>query len=350
MPKVWSLQSRWIRATLGLAIGVVFFALALRQASWSQVQDILRHTDSRWIAVAIATYGISMVIRVERWRLLLWDVKPLAFKVVGLALVIGYAMNNILPARLGELVRANFASRRYALPLSATLGSIALERTLDGLIVVLSLLAGRFFVMQSPLLNSLTIAGFALFVGIAIALWVVSARTSSRWLDRLPKVVSARIRGFQAGLSALRGTQLSRVALFSLLVWVLEAIAHWSVLQALQLSLSWTPMLLIVGVVNLSTLIPSAPGFAGTYQYAYAFVLGLFGYTPASGIAAATAVQIFLLGSTTLIGLGLYIGLHLRSVVAPRPFSQIVDAHALGELEKRGREPTAEPKQPRQSQ
>ncbi|MEM7771940.1 MAG: lysylphosphatidylglycerol synthase transmembrane domain-containing protein [Cyanobacteria bacterium P01_E01_bin.6] len=314
MPSGLSLKNNWIRAILGLAIGVVFFVLVLQRTSWGQVQDILLQTDSRWVAVAIAAYGISMVIRVERWRLLLWDVKPLSFKAISVALVVGYAMNNILPARLGELFRADFAGRRYELSRSATIGSIALERTLDGLIVVLSLVLGRFFVSQNQLLNTLTIAGMVLFVGIAIALWVMSAGQMSRWMNALPEKIQSRIVSFQSGLSAMRGSQLSRVVGFSLSVWVFEAIAHWSVLNSINVSLNWMQMLSVVGVVNLSTLIPSAPGFAGTYQYAYAFVLGLFSYSTASGIAAATAVQIFLLGSTTLIGLALYSYVNAQSL------------------------------------
>jgi hypothetical protein len=85
----------------------------------------------------------------------------------------------------------------------------------------------------------------------------------------------------------------------------------WSVLKAVDISLGWQEMLSVVGVASLSTLIPSAPGFVGTYQYAYAFTVSLFGYEPARGVAAATAVQIFLLGSVTLVGLGLYIYLNL---------------------------------------
>ena len=322
MPSFLNLKNSWIRAALGLTIGVVFFVLVLQQTSWSQVKDILLATDSRWIAVAIATYGISMIIRVERWRLLLWGVKPLSFKAVSVALVVGYAMNNILPARLGELFRADFAARRHDLSRSATIGSIALERTLDGLIVVLSLVLGRFFVSQSPLLNTLTIAGFILFVGIAIALWVVSADKTSQLFNRVPDRIRSKIVSFQTGLSAMRGTQLGRVVAFSLFVWVFEAIAHWSILHSINVSLAWTQMLLVVGVVNLSTLIPSAPGFAGTYQYAYAFVLGLFAYQTASGIAAATAVQIFLLGSTTIIGLGLYSYVNAQGLRTARQLSR----------------------------
>jgi len=77
-------------------------------------------------------------------------------------------------------------------------------------------------------------------------------------------------------------------------------------------------MLSIVGIVSLSTMLPSAPGFVGTYQYAYAFAVSLFSYEPAKGVAAATATQIFLLGSQTLAGLGIYFYLNLVKSGATR--------------------------------
>jgi glycosyltransferase 2 family protein len=74
--------------------------------------------------------------------------------------------------------------------------------------------------------------------------------------------------------------------------------------------LGWQQILSVIGVASLSTLIPSAPGFVGIYQYAFAFTVKLFGYEPARGVAAATAIQIFFLGSVTVLGIGLYLFLN----------------------------------------
>jgi glycosyltransferase 2 family protein len=84
----------------------------------------------------------------------------------------------------------------------------------------------------------------------------------------------------------------------------------WSVLKAVDISLGWQQILSLIGVASLSTLIPSAPGFVETYQYAFAFTEKLFGYESAWGVAAATAIQIFLLGSVTVLVIGLYLFLN----------------------------------------
>ncbi|MDJ0632057.1 MAG: lysylphosphatidylglycerol synthase transmembrane domain-containing protein [Xenococcaceae cyanobacterium MO_188.B29] len=303
----------WLRGLIGLALGALFFWLALRQTSWTQVQTILSQAENQWLVIAMGFYAANIVVRVVRWRSLLWDIKPLSFRSVGIVLVVGYAMNNILPARLGELFRANFAGRRYRLSRLAIAGSIVVERVLDGLILVLCLILGQLFITQKTvLLSSLTTAGGMLFSGIFLILWV-SSRSSQKNLTipLLPLTFTKKIQGFCTGLAGLRGMRLAEVTALSLMVWLLEGMAQWSVLKAIGLSLNWQQMLSVLGLVNLSTLIPSAPGFVGTYQYAYALAVGLFGYPSAEGVAAATAAQVFLLGGLTLVGIGLYFYLNL---------------------------------------
>ncbi len=301
----------WVRGIFGLAIGAFFLWLVLHQTSWEQVTAILSQAHIGWLLAAISFYSANMIVRIVRWRKLLWNVKALSFGSVGIVLLVGYAMNNILPARLGELFRANFAGRRYQVSRSAIAGSIVVERVMDGLIVVLSLLLGRLFVGEQAVLSSLTAIGGILFSSIFIVLWVSSHKSKQNWFSRLPSAITTRIQEFNKGLAGMRGKIFAQTACLSLIVWFLEGIAQWAVLKAIGVSLSWQQMLSVVGVVNLSTLLPSAPGFVGTYQYAYGFTVSLFGYQPAQGVAAATAAQVFLLGSLTVIGLGLYLFLNL---------------------------------------
>ena len=305
----------FIRGVIGILIGAVFFWLALRQTSLEQVRTILSKSNLGWLFVALGFYASAFFVRVSRWRILLRDVKTLSFNSVGILLLVGYAANNILPARLGELFRADFAGRRYSLSRSAIIGSIFVERVLDGLVLVLCLVLGRLFISEQAVLSSLTAVSALLFTSIFIALWLLSRGSGLDWFACWSPAITSRIQSFRKGLLVMRGPGLSRVVNLSLIVWCLEGTAIWSVLKAVDISLGWQEMLSVVGVTTLSTLIPSAPGFVGTYQYACAFTVSLFGYEPGRGVAAATAVQIFLLGSVTVVGLGLYFYL---SLVKPR--------------------------------
>jgi glycosyltransferase 2 family protein len=299
-------KKAWVRATVGLAIGAFFCWLVLRQTSWDSVSNILAHVNVGWLCLAMGIYGFSITVRIVRWRKLLQDIKILSFRSIARALLIGYAMNNILPARLGELFRANFAGQRYHISRSTIAGSIVVERVLDGSIVVSSLLLGKLFVSDRAILNGLILISGALFFSIFIILWFSSGKSELKISSRLPQAITIRIQQFRKGLTGMRGHGLAQAVSLSLIVWFLEGLAQWSILNAVGVSLGWQQMLTVIGVVNLSTLLPSAPGFVGTYQYAYAFSAELFGYQSALGVAAATLAQFFLLGSLTLVGLLLY--------------------------------------------
>lgn len=307
----------WVRGTLGLLFGALFLWLALRQTSLTEVSSILSQSHQGWLMVALGCYSFSMVVRIVRWQTLLQDIKAFSFRKVGTALLIGYAANNLLPARLGEIFRADFVGRRHQVSRSAIAASILLERVLDGLVVVSCLILGRAFIPDQPvLLNTLSVTGMLTFCSIFLFLWLLGRGYGMKWLTRFPPAITSRVQSFRKGLSVRRTSSFSKAISLSLVIWLLEGLALWSVLRAVQVSLAWQQILTILGVTSLSTLIPSAPGYVGTYQYAYAFTLDLFGYEPAQGVAAATAFQVFLFGSVTLIGIGLYLYI---SLLKPQP-------------------------------
>ncbi len=73
-------------------------------------------------------------------------VVPLNFREqAAVALVVGCAVNSLLPARLGELFRADFCKRQYGVKRSLVLGTIAIERLMDGIFVVTALVIGIVF-------------------------------------------------------------------------------------------------------------------------------------------------------------------------------------------------------------
>lgn len=301
-------SNRWraaVRGLIGVVIGAIFLWLSLRQTSLAQVQTILIEANRGYLWLALLAYWIDLGFRVARWRILLWEIKPLSFRSVSLALIVGYAANNLLPARLGELFRADFAGRRYQLSRSAVIASIFVERVLDGLVLVLCLILGSLFVPGHPILEQLTILSALVFLGIFGLLWLINRGFLAAQIQAVPAIAD-RWQSFRAGLGIMRGQGALKVIGLSLIIWLLEGTAIWLVLQAVGVSLNGLQMLPIVGITSLSTLIPSAPGFVGTYQYAYAVGLQFFSYGSALGIAAATAVQLFLLGSVTITGLILY--------------------------------------------
>ena len=98
-------------------------------------------------------------------------------------------------------------------------------------------------------------------------------------------------------------------------IWILEACAMWSVCRAIGVALDLTAMLSLLGGASLSTLVPTAPGYVGSYQMAFVVILGQFGVGATSAIVGATAVQVYLIGTYTVVGLAILAVTSIASAV-----------------------------------
>jgi len=145
--------------------------------------------------------------------------------------------------------------------------------------------------------------------------WLLSRRSG----EELLLVVLARLPGgaaiarrlgsmlgeFTQTLQLVRTRNFFVALLFTVPIWALELGAMWHVCQAMGVSPGWAGMLTLMGGASLSTLMPTAPGYVGSYQIAFVIILGQFGVTSTSAIVASTAIQIYLIGTYTLAGLAI---------------------------------------------
>ena len=131
-----------LRMTVGLAVGALLLFLTLRNVNIDDVRETLRQIDGRWVIVAIASYAIALFVRTIRWWLILRSAANIKLGQVGLALLQGYAVNALLPARLGEIFRADYCGRRYQISRSTVFGTIMIERFTDAVVMLCALLVG----------------------------------------------------------------------------------------------------------------------------------------------------------------------------------------------------------------
>lgn len=311
-------MGRGLQAAAGIGIGALFMWLALRNVAFDEIQSLITSVDMRWVALALGCYGGSLLLRVARWHSLLSALVPVSRVHVGEALLVGYAFNNLLPARLGELVRADYAKQRFNVRRSAALGSIVVERLLDAVVVVLCLSGG--LVVTSLALpvgvadDFKTLRFFSVTgaVGVGIVLLAVGCVLWTHQRSfRLPSLVQRLVAGLSDGLQTFWRVDTLQIIVLSGGVWLLEGSAMWSVLRSLDVSLGMAQSAVLLGAASLSTLVPTAPGYLGSYQFAFALTLSTFGFSTATGIVAASIAQVFLLGSVTVIGIAMYM---LRSL------------------------------------
>lgn len=303
---------------VGCAFGGLCLWLAIRNADWREAARIFKSADSTSILTGMALFGTSMVVRALRWRAILAFRTPVGLGASLQALLTGYAVNSVLPARLGELFRAHYFARRTGMSRSGVLASIVIERLLDLVMVVgilalgLTLAGGGDAGSRGVLIAGATLVTTGVVV-LSVIAFVLSRNDAEelmiRLIARLPgstmiaRRLGAMLGDFTQLLQVVRTRHFLIAVLATVPIWTLETGALLSICRAVGIDLGAAGTLSLVGGASLSTLFPTAPGYVGSYQFAYLLILGQFGIKATSAVAAATVVQVYLIGGFTLIGL-----------------------------------------------
>jgi glycosyltransferase 2 family protein len=291
----------------GIALGGLFLFLAGRNVSMSDLQAALGRTDASWLFAGVVVYLTSIGLRCLRWGILLRATGSVKWRHAAEALITGFAANYVLPARLGELFRADYARRVFNMSRFTALGTIVAERVCDGVILVVALwasfatlLATRLPSAEAPWVLAVGMMSATVF-GAALILILVSQRIELRRFGIIEGVAERWDRLVVGISSVLRGRTVT-IALCSVAIWSMEAVALGSIVRGFGINFSIAEAAMLLGLASLSTLVPTAPGYIGTYQLVFGHVFGIFGYSEAIGFIAAIAVQIFCFGTVTILG------------------------------------------------
>ena len=272
------MSSRTLRFGIPFAISALLVVLVVRslEGEASQLTAALSRADWRLIVPAIVLYFIGVGLRSARWGLLLPE-HSVKTTTLFRALVVGFTVNNLLPLRMGEVARAYLLSRWCRIPYGSTVASLLVERVLDGLSLALLLLIALALVPAPTYLlvvGILAAAGFLTGAGLlALAAWRNSAVTglAARIARFLPTRFGGRIErlaeNFARSLSLVHDPiRLARLLGLSMLAWCFELGLFFVLLVSFGLPASYPLALLVGSAANFATLVPSSPGYAGTFD------------------------------------------------------------------------------------
>jgi glycosyltransferase 2 family protein len=295
-----------LKGLVGLALGGVLLVAAISSVDLKDAQAILEGSRTTPLLAAVLIYWCGVLVRVLRWQLLLTDIAPLSLPKVARALVVGYAVNNILPARLGELFRVDYLARRFRVTRSAALGSVILERLFDGIAAVLLLTVGLGFSQLNPFESSLAVAaatGLAILASVLTGVILLIAFRKRLSVFGIPWL-AVRFDVMASAMSIVYRPIILLVAAYTSVAWCFEAFAVWMVLAAFGIEIPAGQLCLVFGAAAWSTLLPSAPAYVGSLQVAFVLAFSAIGLAPVLAIVCSTATQLFLFGSITFAGLG----------------------------------------------
>jgi uncharacterized protein (TIRG00374 family) len=311
---------RW-QFWLGAVISAFFLWLVLRGLSVGEMWEELRGANYWWLLPGVAVYFLGVWARAWRWHYLLRPLKRISTKTMFPIVAIGYMGNNIYPARAGELLRAYVLKRREGVAISASLATIIVERAFDGVVmlafVFLNLPELTRLTVDSGFvgsIRSLAIWGAGIFLAAVIVFLLMAAlptqasRVLGWFTDRLvPMRYREQVRGFcdrfLDGMASLRSpTDVIMVLVTSVVIWLFETGKYWFVMQAFRFEVGFFALMLMNGVVNLATTIPSAPGYVGTFDAPGIAVLEAYGVSKSVATGYTLVLHAALWFPITLLG------------------------------------------------
>ena len=277
-----------VRLVAGIIISLGLLYLTVRELDWREVLEASRMANYSLIVIAAAVLLGGFAIRALRWSYLLRPVRNLRAGSLFSVVLIGFFGNYVLPAKTGELVRAYVLSKREQLSKSTILGTIAVEKAMDTLILF-AILLGTLWAVPLPGWISDFEQGAAVFLLGVIAVMLLLAARGRRaadlivralqfvfpwWKDRLARMTHS----FVDGLGVLyHGPSIGWVVLLSALIWTITTAIFTIIGTSMGLELPIYAYVIIVAITNMASFVPSLPGRFGTLEFLSVTVLGLFG-------------------------------------------------------------------------
>jgi uncharacterized protein (TIRG00374 family) len=317
------------RAGLGIALSAVLLYWTLKGERWGDIWTTLRSSDLLLWGLATVVSQLIFPLRALRWRVILHPAAPnIAFGALWRATAIGMMVNNVIPARAGELARAYAIGKEDArVPFTTALGSLAVDRTFDAAMIVLLLgLAtldpafGNATQLGDRTIGAVVVTTTLMVLG-AFSVLAVGAfaprrieQVAAAIVRRVRPMWEARVRtlvlNVTSGLGVLRDPgRFAAVFGWTLLHWLTNAAAFWLGFKALGLDVPVSAALLVQGVIAIGVSIPSSPGFFGVFELAGKTSLVLYGVAETDAVSWALGFHILSFIPITLIGAWYFIRL-----------------------------------------
>lgn len=323
------------KSALGIALSVGLLFWTLRHESISDIWRVLKEADVGLMVLATILATAAFPIRALRWQVILEPLAAVPFGPVNRGVAIGAMVNNLVPARAGELARAYALSReRRDIGFVSSLASLAVDRIADA-IAVIGLLA--IAVAQSGIPPATRVAGMTmsqatwvagaaamalLAVSLVLAFWPqrvlqVFSWTMNRVAPRFTEKMLPLAESFLNGLVALRSPwRFVRIVAWAVVMWSVAGLSFWIGFKAVGIDVPFAAALLVQSLIALGVAAPSSPGFFGIFEFVGTQGLALYGVPQGLAVSWALGFHIATFIPITLIGLYVFskMGLRLQDV------------------------------------
>jgi glycosyltransferase 2 family protein len=307
-----------LKFLLGLTSAFFFLWLMKSSINYAELKSSLDNINWGWLALALLALVFGYVIRIQRWKLMLrLDNKKINWISCAGPLLGSFAMNNVLPFRAGDLMRAFAFNKKLEVSPSGVLATLFVERLLDLLMVLVFLIAGlQFFDMKISMLFDIGDVALTLCAIAIVALLIfprmllpaplfmctVMLKFAPTLGEKLKNAVD-NVFQILCHLSGLRF--MLTLLIYSFFAWVAEGCVFWFIALSLPSIENSSAAWLALPVGTLSTLIPSTPGYIGTFDFFTSETMQFLHNTTPGSVAFALVAHLVIWAPITIVG-GLY--------------------------------------------
>lgn len=311
------LAKKWIKQIPGIIISIGCLLFIISKISLEHIYITFINFQKSYIIWGLISLIFGYILRIVRWSILLKSTGAKVSPIICAAPFLGsIALNNIFPMRLGDLVRALIFPSAIGVNKIVASGSLIIERLIDLTTLLMCLIIGLTFSLNNKIPNWMlsTTLILCLLSGNIIVLIFLFSRQLSQWFNSLNQ--SSLVRNHpnrQRFISLLRDLlnsfeAMSRLPVLtlvlglSILIWIGEMGLFWSLLFGFGLITGPQTAMVITAMTTLSTLIPSSPGYIGSFHLAAYTAISMLGGTPeqAAGFSILSHLGVWL--PTTLAG------------------------------------------------
>ena len=314
-PSLPARRTSRVRAAIGWIISIACIAVIAYNVDFDGVLAALGSFQWPYLLIALVSLAAGYTMRVARWAVMLRATgTPVTLRQCAAPFLGSIALNNVLPLRAGDIVRATIFPGAIGVPRAAAIGSIVMERLVDLLTLLLCLAIGAVWLGADRLPDWLANGAILLAVGgigVMFAILLFSG-TLAQLLARLaatrpPAALATRVlvalSNLLVGFRQMSGARvLALVFGLSMLAWLGEAGVYWSLMVGFGLEAHLLAALMVMAFVTLSTLVPSSPGYVGPFHLAAFAAITLLGGTEEIATSYAVLAHLMVWVPTTLAG------------------------------------------------
>jgi len=274
--------------------------LSVRNVDFKHSFELIKNANLYWIAVAMAFFVFSYIVRTVRWYFLLLPLKKIGVLRSFYFLIFGFFMNNILPLRLGEFVRAKVAGERFKISRSSVFATVVIERLMDIIIFIICFFLIAVFVDIPQWLKNTFLLCAVIFGAVTVVLFFISKSKDTflqliskiKLPDKITNIIMSLFSKFATGLSFFTNWELAlKVFIFSFFVWFVEAYSYMYFFKAFGVEISIMQAIFVIVVIGVGVIVPTAPGFIGAIEFMGVVALGIFGIEESVAFACIASLH-----------------------------------------------------------